>query len=900
MLKGLETISDLIQIYKIREDVYLKSNPNADLEKAITQLYSHILEYQARMICHLSRKAIKRAWNNTINAGQWDEWLNEVKRLDQQCEKYLDLVGKQAEDEHWERQRLQMEESHEVGKQIFEALAAMRRDRAEEQLNDLKRDFFRTFSSPYAEDKDFNPERVPGTCRWFLEDDRFQKWRDSPHSSFLWVSAGPGCGKSVLSRFLVDGRLVTRSLMASTVCYFFFKDGQEGRQKGENALTAILHQLYTSNIEASLVNHALPKFKDCGTSLCQMLGELWNILVETAKDPAAGEIVCVLDAFDECDQTARSRLTAKLVSFYSDGRLEENPDLRLKFLVTSRPYDSVESEFSELSKVATFIPFDADEKYSIISEEINLVIDYQLPRLVGRKIDAEGQSQIAKHLKASVQRTYLWLYLIFDVIKRKITSHGTAKKVQRLTSSLPSTVYDAYEEILKKSSEPEMAREVLHIIIAARRPLTVAEMNVALALATSDTCTSYDELDLQQDDAFKSSLRDICGLFISIHDSKVYLLHQTAREFLLRKPQGAISQTPGSLPIWQHTIDEEAAEQLMARVCVSLLSFTVFVEDDITQNTFLEYSSQHWAAHYRLTQDCASNELSNLALRICKTNEAHFERWYSIYSKVTDKEYSELVILSKLGMHVLCEQLLARPSLVKMLQEDYVRALYEASVQGYDKVVELLLGKGADVNAQGGKYGNALQAASVFGHDKVVELLLGKGANVNAQGGYYDNALHAASVEGHDKVVELLLGKGADVNAQGGIYINALQAASVGGHDKVVELLLGKGADVNAQGGLYSNALQAASVFGHDKVVELLLGKGADVNAQGKLYGNALQAASYRGYGKVVELLLGKGADVNAQGGYYGNALQAASAGGRDKVVELLLSKGATTRSLAG
>ena len=72
------------------------------------------------------------------------------------------------------------------------------------------------------------------------------------------------------------------------------------------------------------------------------------------------------------------------------------------------------------------------------------------------------------------------------------------------------------------------------------------------------------------------------------------------------------------------------------------------------------------------------------------------------------------------------------------------------------KVVELLLGKGADVNAQGGHYGNALQAASAGGDEKVVELLLGKGADVNAQGGYYGTALQAASVRGHEKVVELL------------------------------------------------------------------------------------------------------------------------------------------------
>jgi len=38
-------------------------------------------------------------------------------------------------------------------------------------------------------------------------------------------------------------------------------------------------------------------------------------------------------------------------------------------------------------------------------------------------------------------------------------------------------------------------------------------------------------------------------------------------------------------------------------------------------------------------------------------------------------------------------------------------------------VVELLLDKGADVNAQGGLYSNALQPASVGGHEKVVELV---------------------------------------------------------------------------------------------------------------------------------------------------------------------------------
>ena len=52
-------------------------------------------------------------------------------------------------------------------------------------------------------------------------------------------------------------------------------------------------------------------------------------------------------------------------------------------------------------------------------------------------------------------------------------------------------------------------------------------------------------------------------------------------------------------------------------------------------------------------------------------------------------------------------------------------------MRGHEKIVELLLSQGADVNAQGSRvYGNALQASSMRGHEKTVELLLSRGARI--------------------------------------------------------------------------------------------------------------------------------------------------------------------------
>ncbi|KAF6238813.1 hypothetical protein HO173_003320 [Letharia columbiana] len=268
--------------------------------------------------------------------------------------------------------------------------------------------------------------------------------------------------------------------------------------------------------------------------------------------------------------------------------------------------------------------------------------------------------------------------------------------------------------------------------------------------------------------------------------------------------------------------------------------------------------------------------------------------------KVGRNEYTFLLVAAEEGHGQVVQMLLGKGADVNAQGGYYGNALQAASQGGYDQVVQMLLDKGADVNAQGGYYGNALQAASQGGYDQVVQMLLDKGADVNAQGGGYGNALQAASQGGYDHVVQMLLDKGADVNAQGGYYGNALQAASQGGHDQVVQMLLDKVADVNAQGGDYDNALYAALQGGHDHVMQMLLDKGADVNAQGRYYGNALQAASQGGHGQVVQMLLDKGADVNAQGGDYDNALYAALQGGHDHVVQMLLGKGADVNVQSG
>jgi ankyrin repeat protein len=54
-------------------------------------------------------------------------------------------------------------------------------------------------------------------------------------------------------------------------------------------------------------------------------------------------------------------------------------------------------------------------------------------------------------------------------------------------------------------------------------------------------------------------------------------------------------------------------------------------------------------------------------------------------------------------------------------------------------IVQVLLDKGANANAQGREYKNALQAAASGGHDMIVQVLLDKGADANPHGGHQRN-----------------------------------------------------------------------------------------------------------------------------------------------------------------
>ncbi|MFL5624841.1 MAG: hypothetical protein ACJ788_04520, partial [Ktedonobacteraceae bacterium] len=166
-----------------------------------------------------------------------------------------------------------------------------------------------------------------------LSHPQYLQWYTKSHDDLLWISADPGCGKSVLAKSLVDNEL--QSTDTHTVCYFFFKDNEE-QDNLATALCALLHQLFSH--QPRLIQYAIPAWEKTGDKLQKEAQELWRRLLVAARDDEAHDVTRVLDALDECQLSDLRRLIDLLARFYthispSSSTMRRG---RLKFLVTSR------------------------------------------------------------------------------------------------------------------------------------------------------------------------------------------------------------------------------------------------------------------------------------------------------------------------------------------------------------------------------------------------------------------------------------------------------------------------------------------------------------------------------------------------------------------------------------
>lgn len=224
-----------------------------------------------------------------------------------------------------------------------------------------------------------------------------------------------------------------------------------------------------------------------------------------------------------------------------------------------------------------------------------------------------------------------------------------------------------------------------------------------------------------------------------------------------------------------------------------------------------------------------------------------------------------LLLAVNRGHYDIVELLLHRGAKIDILTNPYSGTpLWVALENRFYGVVKVLLENGAGVDEQSALHNNMTPLMYALEHrfiDGYIELLLVKGANVEARNTSSETPLSVASRQGDAKAVKLLLNHGADIEAITETGLTPLSQAAIWARHDVVNLLLDHGADIETE----QAPLALAATKGYTRLVELLLRRGANIERKDSDGRTPLALAAFSGESTVAGILLSKGAKIDSQ-----------------------------------
>lgn len=492
-------------------------------------------------------------------------------------------------------------------------------------------------NSNYEGHKDRYPPAVPGTCQWLIRHEKYRNWRQKQASDLLWLSADAGCGKSVLTSYLIDHLKNSENKLQvpEIICYFFFKEDNSEQNDATHAIAAILHQLYTA--QPWLLRHVTNQFLDQGKDILRSFNSLWKLLDICTTEPSSRDVIIVLDGLDECEPSTRQQLLQSLARFYSarEGSSLTNPPF-VKTIIASRPSNDIKHAFDVLPTIR----LRGEDEPEAISQDVELVIEHHIENATRRGIPREVLADVRAGLIKGADRTFLWTTLVIGLLETK-----KGASIRELMGILDARgdIFPIYERLLDHSSDAPQAWKLLQIVVGAIRPMTLSELSVAMAVSTSQM--SFEDLRLDVVHNFEERAKELCGHFIRIVRDTVYLVHQTAREFLLVQmheahPTGApnsILRPPEGK--WHRSIVLKHAHHEVLNICLQYLSLLNVktsrrlsiaekVFSDQYAGQFLEYAGRYWTVHYhQVAPDLNPSQLDACA-RLCNSNTLGFAEWF--------------------------------------------------------------------------------------------------------------------------------------------------------------------------------------------------------------------------------------------------------------------------------
>jgi hypothetical protein len=347
---------------------------------------------------------------------------------------------------------------------------------------------------------------------WIFENPEFQHWRNDQRSRLLWVNGDPGKGKTMLLCSVINelDKPVGRTYLLS----YFFCQATDPRI---NNATAVLRGLIYILVDQqpSLVSHIQKKYDYAGKTLFEDVNA-WVVLSEIfasiLHDQSLNTTYLVIDALDECIVDL-----PKLLSFIT-GLLPMSS--RVKWIVSSRNWPQIEQQ---LGRPDHKTRLSLELNPGSISKAVGIYIRHKVLQLVRVKgYNDKTRDAVIKHLSYNAGDTFLWVALVCRKLEEEdIEEWDVFEALKEFPRGL-KLLYLRMLEQIRNSRYADLCKDILVTMAIVYRPITLAELMSLVAVpGISDKAEQI------------TRLINLCGSYLTIRDSTIYFVHQSAKDFLL-------------------------------------------------------------------------------------------------------------------------------------------------------------------------------------------------------------------------------------------------------------------------------------------------------------------------------------------------------------------------------
>jgi hypothetical protein len=275
--------------------------------------------------------------------------------------------------------------------------------------------------------------------------------------------------------------------------------------------------------QPSLASHLRHKYDQVGQSLfkdANAWAALSDIFTNIVLDSDLEATYLVVDAVDEC-VTDLPKLLELIVHISLSSA-------RVKWLLSSQNEIHIEQKLRHIDARAR-LGLELRQNAEEVSRAVDVYIDDKLSRIESHEEDSL-RNQVRDILHRNANGTFLWVALVVQELERP-ESWDPLQVVEEAPSGLRQLydrMMDRIRQLTKKNSE--ICWVLISTVSVAYRPLYLAEIG--------SLCGLSGPIPVLMKNTRK--IVAMCGSFLTVRDDQVYLIHQSAKDYLSDEAQDTV------------------------------------------------------------------------------------------------------------------------------------------------------------------------------------------------------------------------------------------------------------------------------------------------------------------------------------------------------------------------